>query len=103
MSVFMFVSVSMLCQLKVHSAIGKAAKAYLTSCASSPHSHKGQMEGGQNGWTKCQQGNHVKLQVNSKYVAEDLVADFDAGLEYAEAECLLDVQHRGDSRQYLVR
>lgn len=41
--------------------------------------------------------------VNSKYVAEDLVADFDAGLEYAEAECLLDVQHRGDSRQYLVR
>lgn len=45
----------------------------------------------------------LKLQVNSKYVAEDLVADFDAGLEYAEAECLLDVQHRGDSRQYLVR
>ena len=56
-----------------------------------------------NGWPKCQQHDHVKLQVNSKYVAEDLVADFDAGLEYAEADCLLDVQHRGDSRQYLVR
>lgn len=56
-----------------------------------------------NGLPKCQQHDHVKLQVNSKYVAEDLVAVFDAGLEYAEADCLLDVQHRGDSRQYPVR
>lgn len=51
----------------------------------------------------CYQIDPVQLQVNSKYVAEDLVADFDAGLEYAEADCLLDVQHRGDSRQYLVK
>lgn len=43
------------------------------------------------------------LQVNSKYVAEDLVQDFDAGLEYAEADCIVDVQNRGDSRQYLIR
>lgn len=41
--------------------------------------------------------------VNSKYVAEDLVEDFDAGLEYAEAECILDVHNKGDSRKYLIR
>ncbi|KAL3161794.1 Signal recognition particle 43 kDa protein, chloroplastic [Trebouxia sp. C0009 RCD-2024] len=41
--------------------------------------------------------------VNSKYVAEDLVEDFDAGLEYAEADCILDVQQKGDSLQYLIR
>ena len=36
-------------------------------------------------------------------MAEDLVEDFDAGLEYAEADCIVDVQNRGDSRQYLIR
>lgn len=41
--------------------------------------------------------------MNSKYVAEDLVEDFDAGLEYAEAECILDVHNKGDSRKYLIR
>lgn len=43
------------------------------------------------------------LQVNSKYIAEDLIEDFDAGLEYAEADCILDVQKKGDSLQYLMR
>ena len=46
---------------------------------------------------------HRMLQVNSKYIAEDLVQDFDAGLEYAEAECIVDVQQKGDDRQYLIR
>ena len=41
--------------------------------------------------------------MNSKYIAEDLVEDFDAGLEYAEADCILDVEERGDSRSYLIR
>ena len=43
------------------------------------------------------------LQVSSKYIAEDLVEDFDAGLEYAEADCILDVQQKGDSLQYFIR
>lgn len=41
--------------------------------------------------------------MNSKYIAEDLIEDFDAGLEYAEADCILDVQQKGDSLQYLIR
>lgn len=41
--------------------------------------------------------------MDSKYIAEDLIQDFDAGLEFAEAECILDVQNRGDSRQYLIK
>ena len=43
------------------------------------------------------------VQVNSKYIAEDLIEDFDAGLEYAEADCIVDVQQTGDSLQYLIR
>ena len=43
------------------------------------------------------------IQVNSKYIAEDLIEDYDAGLEYAEADCILDVQQKGDSLQYLIR
>lgn len=31
------------------------------------------------------------------------MSDFDSGLEYAEAQCLVDVRNRGDSRTYLVR
>lgn len=45
----------------------------------------------------------VWFQVNSKYIAEDLIEDYDAGLEYAEADCILDVQQKGDSLQYLIR
>ena len=41
--------------------------------------------------------------MSSKYVAEDLVEDYDAGLEYGEADCILDVQSKGDSREYLIR
>lgn len=41
--------------------------------------------------------------VNSKYVAEDVVEDYDAGLEYAEADCVVDMESRGDSRNYLIR
>ena len=42
-------------------------------------------------------------QVNERDVAEDLVADWDAGLELAEASDILDVRQRGDRRTYLVR
>ena len=42
-------------------------------------------------------------QVNSKYIAEDLIEDFDAGLEYAEADCIMDVEQKGDSLQFLIR
>ena len=45
----------------------------------------------------------VCQQVDGKYIAEDLIQDFDAGLEYAEAECILEVQNKGDSRQYLIK
>lgn len=41
--------------------------------------------------------------VDAKYVSEEVVADFNAGLEYAEAEEIVDVRNRGDSRTYLVR
>ena len=32
-----------------------------------------------------------------------MLADFESGLEYAEAECILDVRRRGAAREYLVR
>lgn len=41
--------------------------------------------------------------VAAKYVAEDVVQDFDAGLEYAQGVAILDMRQRGDSRAYLVR
>ena len=41
--------------------------------------------------------------VAAKYVSEEVAADFDAGLEYCEAESVVDVRNRGDSRTYLVR
>ena len=36
-------------------------------------------------------------------VADDVVEDFDAGLEYGEAESILKSVQRGDAREYLVR
>lgn len=52
---------------------------------------------------QCDSMRFCFLQVDSKYIAEDLIHDFDAGLEYAQAECIVDVQNRGDSRQYLIK
>lgn len=42
-------------------------------------------------------------QVNEAYVAEDVRADYEAGLEYAQADSILRMVQRGDQRQYLVR
>jgi hypothetical protein len=39
----------------------------------------------------------------AKYVSEEVVEDYKSGLEYAEAECIIDVRNRGDSRTYLVK
>jgi len=36
-------------------------------------------------------------------IAEDVVVDYDSGLEYVEPECVLDVREKGDEREYLVR
>ena len=41
--------------------------------------------------------------VSEKYVSEEVVEDFNGGLEYAEAESVIGVRNRGDSRTYLVR
>lgn len=41
--------------------------------------------------------------VAAKYVSEEVVEDFQSGLEYAEAERILDVRNRGDSRTYLIK
>ncbi|KAK9828851.1 hypothetical protein WJX72_002407 [[Myrmecia] bisecta] len=41
--------------------------------------------------------------VAEKFVAEDVIEDYDEGLEYANAECILDVRQKGDQRTYLVR
>jgi signal recognition particle protein len=38
-----------------------------------------------------------------KYVSEEVIQDYESGLEYAEAESIIDVRNRGDSRTYLVR
>ena len=42
-------------------------------------------------------------QVHQRLMADDIVEDFDAGLEYAEAESVLRIVQRGDQRQCLVR
>ena len=42
-------------------------------------------------------------QVSQWNVANDVVEDFDAGLEYGEAERILKSVQRGDSREYLVQ
>jgi len=41
--------------------------------------------------------------MHEKYVSEEVIQDYECGLEYAEAECIIDVRNRGDSRTYLVR
>jgi signal recognition particle protein len=41
--------------------------------------------------------------VPEKYVSEEVVQDFLDGLEYAEAEEIIDVRNKGDSRSYLIR
>lgn len=41
--------------------------------------------------------------VAAKYVSEEVIEDFQAGLEYAEADEILDVRNRGDSRTYLIK
>ncbi len=42
-------------------------------------------------------------QVHQRFMATDIVEDFDAGLEYAEAESVLRMVQRGDQRECLVR
>ena len=41
--------------------------------------------------------------VPMKYVSQEVIEDYEGGLEYAEAESIVDVRNRGDSRTYLVR
>jgi signal recognition particle protein len=41
--------------------------------------------------------------VPERYVSTEVIEDFESGLEYAEAEAVVDVRNRGDSRTYLVR
>ena len=43
------------------------------------------------------------LQVSQWDVAADIVDDYDAGLEYCEAQFILKSVQRGDEREYLVR
>lgn len=67
-------------------------------------------EGGEDGTLVGQEeylvqfpGEEEAVWVPSKYISEDVVEDYRSGLEYAEADCILDVRNRGDSRTYLVR
>ena len=46
---------------------------------------------------------HSHVQVSQWNVADDVVEDFDAGLEYGEAESILKSVQKGDTREYLVR
>lgn len=41
--------------------------------------------------------------VHEKYMSQEVVEDFLSGLEYAEAEAIVDVRNRGDAKTYLVR
>lgn len=41
--------------------------------------------------------------VAESYLAEDVIEDYEQGLEYAEAECIVEMKRKGDARQYLVR
>jgi signal recognition particle protein len=36
-------------------------------------------------------------------VSDEVIEDFQAGLKYAEADEILDVRNRGDSRTYLIK
>lgn len=46
---------------------------------------------------------HPHMQVSQWNVADDVVEDFDAGLEYGKAESILRSVQKGDAREYLVR
>ncbi len=41
--------------------------------------------------------------VDEKYVSQEVVEDFEAGLEYAQAEAVLGCRQQGTMRKYLVR
>ena len=41
--------------------------------------------------------------MHERFMAVDVVEDFDAGFEYAEAEAVVRIVQRGDQRQCLVR
>lgn len=43
------------------------------------------------------------VQVSQWNIADDVVEDYDAGLEYGEAESILKSVQKGDAREYLVR
>ena len=43
------------------------------------------------------------VQVSQWNVADDVVEDYDAGLEYGVAECILKSVQKGDAREYLIR
>ena len=47
--------------------------------------------------------NRARVQVPRAFVADDVVEDFDAEMEYAEADTILDMKRKGDGRRYLVR
>lgn len=44
-----------------------------------------------------------RVQVSQWNVADDVVEDYNAGLEYGEAESILKSVQKGDAREYLVR
>ncbi len=52
-----------------------------------------------NCWNECS----ATVQVPQWNVANDVVEDFDAGLEYGEPERILKSVQRGDTREYLVQ
>ena len=51
----------------------------------------------------CKPEPFENVQVSQWNVASDVVEDFDAGLEYGEAESILKSVQKGDAREYLVR
>lgn len=49
-------------------------------------------------FSDCDEG----IWVPERYVSEEVAQDYDDGLEYAEAERIVDRRNKGDSRSYLV-
>lgn len=41
--------------------------------------------------------------VQEKYMSEEVISDYEDGLEYAMAKEIIDVRNKGDSRSYLIR
>lgn len=41
--------------------------------------------------------------VQEKYLSEEVISDYEDGLEYAVAKEIVDVRNKGDSRSYLIR